>query len=245
MRSAEWFKTVCDKNEFVISDLQAKLLKEYVSALLSWNERINLISRRDEDNVWEKHILESTAFLFRLDLHPRTLLLDVGTGGGLPGIPIAILRPNVDVVLVDSIQKKMAAVEEIIHQIGLGNASTLPGRAEHLSGLKEWKYRFDYVMVRAVAPAKDIVKWCRDFLSAGTGENPAGGKIIPTGTLLLLKGGDLEEELERLRVKIKPRRLDVYSVEVKGVDPDTMVDKKLLVIDPRGVNAAPGESGGK
>lgn len=245
LQNAEWFKTVCDKNGFAISELQIKLLKEYVNVLSSWNNKINLISRHDEDNIWEKHILGSIAFLFRLDFQPRTLLLDAGTGGGLPGIPIAILRPNMDVVLVDSIQKKVAAVEDIVRQIGVGNASTLHGRAEDLSKLKEWKNRFDYVIARAVAPASDVVQWCRNFLTAQMVDNLTDEKIIPPGTILLLKGGSLEEELGRLRVKIRPRSLNIYSVEVKGVEWDTLMDKKLLVIDPRGPEDVPEKSGGK
>ena len=233
LQGSAWFKKVCDGNQFSVSELQIRLLEEYVGALLSWNDKINLISRKDGENVWERHILGSIAFLFRLDLRPDTTMVDIGTGGGLPGIPIAILRPNVDVTLVDSIQKKIKAVDDIVRQLGIPNTRTLAGRAEDLSQMREWKNRFDYVIARAVAPAVDIVKWTRDFLSTAESGGPTGNNVIPPGSILLLKGGDLSEEMRALEVKLMPRRMQTYAVDVAGGAWTDLPDKKLLVIDPR------------
>ncbi len=95
-----WFRNICKKNHLDISDEQAELINFYVSYLLEWNKKINLISRQDEENIWLRHILASISFLFKFTFAFGTSVIDIGTGGGLPGIPLAILYPGIKFTLV-------------------------------------------------------------------------------------------------------------------------------------------------
>src|SRR3990172_6606526 len=108
-KEALWFQSICKWNGLSVSDDRLQLLERYVRQLLDWNKKLNLISRRDEENVWTRHILHSASLLFHLSLKQRARILDLGTGGGLPGIPIKILVPSFSVTLVDSINKKTTA----------------------------------------------------------------------------------------------------------------------------------------
>src|SRR5512140_2094922 len=111
---AIWFHNICRKNGLNPTDGQIRLLEQYVSYLLEWNQKINLISRKDEEQVWQNHILHSAAPLFKVKLDPNPRIMDLGTGGGLPGIPLKILVPESEFLLVDSTRKKTVAVQDMI-----------------------------------------------------------------------------------------------------------------------------------
>lgn len=231
-----WLTSVCRKNEFEISDTQVELIEQYITHLLEWNQKINLISRRDEANIWSRHILGSISFLFQFQLHRPSSLVDVGTGGGLPGIPLAILLPDVHVTLVDSIQKKVLAVKDIISHLGLFNVDIIAGRAEELAKKDHYRNQFDYVVARAVASTKDTIKWCQSFLRPSSIDTNGRSKIethrqlIPKGRMLLLKGGELESEVRNANVKFRPRRIDVHPIVVQGIDEQDLADKKLVIV---------------
>src|SRR6266850_7259259 len=133
MDDALWLRTICQKNRFNLSDEQIDLLQKYVAQLLDWNKKLNLISRKDEENIWSRHILSSVALLFQFEFHPGSAIIDIGTGGGLPGIPLAVLSKNVNMTLIDSIQKKIRAVTEIVSTLKLDRVNTYCGRAEQLN----------------------------------------------------------------------------------------------------------------
>ena len=238
MDSSSRFYLISIKNSLVLSGNEKKLLNDYVRALLSWNKKINLISRRDEENIWMKHILGSLSFLFRFRLHTKSSLCDVGTGGGLPGIPIAILHPDLHIVLIDSIQKKIMTTNDIISTIGLRNVTTIQGRVEELTQKKEHLRAFDYVIARGVAPISQIVQWCsgllkqpadaRAHVQKATSSKPA----IPTGTILLLKGGDLAQEIDEAYQKLKIKKIEVHDLIVQDVDPVDYAGKKIVIIQP-------------
>src|SRR6266849_10544190 len=117
MDYAVWFRSICQTNHHSVSDEQVDLIVKYVESLLEWNRKINLISRKDEEHIWTRHILGSIAILFHFYFYPGSSLIDIGTGGGLPGIPLAILNRHMDVTLLDSIQKKIRAVSEIVAKL--------------------------------------------------------------------------------------------------------------------------------
>jgi 16S rRNA (guanine527-N7)-methyltransferase len=236
MDVAIWFRTICRKNGLPVSDSQMAKLQEYVSSLLDWNKKINLISRRDEEGIWERHILVSVALLFKFDLVPDSSIVDMGTGGGLPGIPLGILGDRLTVTLIDSIQKKIRAVSEIISTLKLENIKAVPGRIEELSKSAPHRNSYDYVIARGVGSITEIVSWGSPLLkrqSAGTGpERLDATKSLDRGAIILLKGGDLTQEVEQARVKLKPREVTSYPLVIEGIDPTHLFDKKIVIVRP-------------
>ncbi len=158
-----------------------------------WNEKINLISRKDIAFLEEHHLLHSLAIAKVLRFAPGTTLLDVGTGGGFPGIPLAILFPDCQFTLIDSIGKKIRVAEDIARQLGLKNVTCIQTRAEDV------KEQFDFVVSRAVMPLPDLVKLVRKNV------HHRHKNAMPNG-LLVLKGGNIDSEIHTFRktVEITP-----------------------------------------
>lgn len=152
----------------------------------SWNEKINVISRKDIDALYVHHVLHSLAIAQVVSFEPHTTVLDVGTGGGFPGIPLAILFPKVQFVLADSIGKKLKIVEDVAAQIGLKNVQIFYGRAETLK-----KFSYEYVVSRAVATLPQMLQWIDDKMKSAPVQGGNYG-------LYYLKGGDLTAELADL-----------------------------------------------
>ncbi len=167
---------------FKLTDRQAEQFAQLDVLYRDWNSKINVITRKDIDNLYEHHVLHSLAIAKFLPFQPGTTILDVGTGGGFPGIPLAILFPECQFLLIDSIGKKIKVASEIAKALGLANVVCKQERAE------EEKQKFDFVVSRAVMPMPDLVKLVRKNIS------PTHRNAIPNG-LIVLKGGDLKEEL--------------------------------------------------
>lgn len=148
---------------------------------LDWNSKINVISRKDIENLYEHHVLHSLGIAKVINFKPGTSIMDLGTGGGFPGIPLAILFPEVKIHMVDSIGKKVRVATEIANSIGLTNVTFRHARAE------EEKQLFDFVVSRAVMPLTDLLKIIRKNIS------PKQQNSLPNG-LICLKGGELEHE---------------------------------------------------
>ncbi|HEV8538032.1 MAG TPA: 16S rRNA (guanine(527)-N(7))-methyltransferase RsmG [Bacteroidota bacterium] len=232
-----WFRTICVKNSFVLSDAQFEQLVEYVSRLTEWNNKVNLISRRDVDRIWERHIIPSIAFTFAAKLSMPARILDLGTGGGLPGIPLAILLPEARITLLDSIGKKIKAVEDILHHLSLENVEVVCGRAEEIGRRAEFKSSFEYVIARAVAPVVDIIKWGQPFIrrtSPQKLQHRYDDRIqsIRPGSILMLKGGNLDGEINQARRKLPSVEVFSYPIAVEGIEPDLLPDKKIVVAYP-------------
>lgn len=232
---AEWFQEVCAKYGIIAGRRQVDILKQYVELLLAWNSKINLISRRDEENIWRKHVFGSIAFLSCARLKPDSHILDLGTGGGLPGIPLAILLDSTRVTMIDSTQKKIKAVSDMIHELRLTNARAVAGRAEELGKQASHRSRYEYVVSRAVAPVHDLIRWSKPFLlSSGQGETlqpPAmESDKVQRGSIVMIKGGDLDTEISSARKKHPQARISVFSIP----SPDESVDdeKKIVIVQP-------------
>lgn len=160
--------------------------KEQFAALKSvyesWNTKINVISRKDMDSFYERHVLHSLAIAKVQVFNPSSDIMDVGTGGGFPGIPLAILFPEVNFTLVDSIGKKIKVVKEVAKEIGLENVTAINSRVELIDK------KFDFIVSRAVTQMPEFVKWNKGKVKKD------GKHELPNG-ILYLKGGDLSEEL--------------------------------------------------
>ena len=159
-------------------------LHEYTSLLREWNAKINLVSRKDTDRLEVKHLAHCLTITKFLRLMPKARLLDVGTGGGLPGIPLAICYPEARFTLMDSIGKKVMVVEDMVKQLGLQNAEVIRGRVEELPKKKS----YDFVIGRAVTALPTFFGWVQNKIAKGAKHSPANG-------ILYLKGGDYTEEL--------------------------------------------------
>lgn len=165
-----------------------------------WNAQINVISRKDVDALLERHVLHSLGIAKVMAFEDRSSVLDVGTGGGFPGIPLAILFPEVNFYLVDSIGKKIKVVQAVADALGLQNVRSKHQRAEKV------KAKFDFVVSRAVTRMPDFLKWIRkSFLSECNNEFPNG--------VLYLKGGDLTEEMASIEYYHKEFLLSDYYQE--------------------------------
>lgn len=165
-----------------------------------WNAKINVISRKDIDNLYEHHVLHSLGIAKAIRFLEGTRVMDLGTGGGFPGIPLAIMFPNVQFHLVDSIGKKIRVASEIASAIGLQNVTFRHGRAE------EDKERYDFIVSRAVMPLADLVKIVRKNII------PVSRHAWPNG-LICLKGGELEREIGTYRHIVDVIPLDSWFDE--------------------------------
>ena len=166
-----------------LSSTQREQLGKLGTLYPEWNEKINVISRKDIDNLYPNHILHSLGIAKFYDFVPGSRVLDFGTGGGFPGIPLAILFPEVKFHLVDRIGKKLKVVEDIVEQLGLKNVTVQHG------DIKEVKGKFDFVVSRAVMPLNEMVPLLRKLIAKEM-KNAAPNGII------CLKGGDLTSELK-------------------------------------------------
>ncbi|MDX1937625.1 MAG: 16S rRNA (guanine(527)-N(7))-methyltransferase RsmG [Flavihumibacter sp.] len=176
-----------------------------------WNEKINVISRKDIDSLYEKHVLHSLSIAAAFELEPGTRILDLGTGGGFPGVPLAIFFPQVKFHLADSVGKKLKVIEAVVEATGIQNITTQHTRAEAIADRK-----FDIVVSRAVAPLKDLIQWSKPVLSKNSG-NKAG-----THGLICLKGGDLAQEISESGHR--PKMMEVFDIFPE----DSFKEKYLL-----------------
>lgn len=170
-----------------LSDDQLNKFHRMEKLYREWNDKINVISRKDADNIAERHILHGLSLAKLVDFEPGARVLDLGTGGGFPGIPLAVMFPETKFYLVDSIAKKITVVQEVAKALELDNVEAIACRVEQVED------KFDYVVSRAVARVAKLLPWLR-----GKVKKDSHGVI--TGGIYLLKGGDaLQEELDEAR----------------------------------------------
>jgi 16S rRNA (guanine527-N7)-methyltransferase len=180
-----------------------------------WNARINVISRKDIESLYEKHVLHSLAIAKFISFKPGTRVLDIGTGGGFPGIPLAILFPESTFTMVDSIAKKIKVAEGISEAIGLQNTDFAIGRVEQL------KEDFHFITARAVAPADQLYRWTQHYVNAKEEFNTKINGYI------FLKGGDLKEEFKALKQINK--KLVIEEIPLSNYFDEPFFETKKLV----------------
>ena len=196
-----------------LSDLQYKQLKALGELYSDWNAKINVISRKDMEHFYERHVLHSLAIAKVIQFKPETQILDVGTGGGFPGVPLAILFSEVSFHLVDSIGKKIKVVQEVSNALELTNLSAEHARAEQVSG------QFDFVVSRAVTRLTEFYPWVQNKFNKKSFNDLDNG-------ILYLKGVDLMEEFDQLK---KPYQL----FSLKDYYTEEWFESKGLVFVPR------------
>lgn len=183
-----------------LTEDQIEKFKRLEALYTDWNEKINVISRKDVEHFYERHVLHSLGIAKVLQFEPGTKILDIGTGGGFPGIPLAILFPDCHFHLVDSIGKKITVVKDIARQLKLSNVEAQQARAETLVR------RYDFVVSRAVTRFANFLPWVKNkFRKEDINEMQNG--------LLLLKGGDVDEEMEERNLGYITYHLEDYFKE--------------------------------
>jgi 16S rRNA (guanine527-N7)-methyltransferase len=172
------------------TEVQIEQFKKLEPLYKEWNEKINVISRKDIDGLYEKHVLHSLSIAAMCNFADGANIIDLGCGGGFPGIPLAIFFPNVKFHLVDSINKKLTVVQNVAEDIGLTNVTTQHSRVEDIKDRK-----VDFVISRAVAPLKDLWEWSKPLI------NKRIKSELPNG-LICLKGGNLALEISNSGCKV-------------------------------------------
>ncbi len=202
------------------SDFDEQQLKQFAALenlYKDWNEKINVISRKDIDSLYEKHVLHSLSIAASFEFLPGTEIIDLGTGGGFPGIPLAIFFPEIRFHLVDSIGKKLKIVEAVAEAAGLQNVTTQHSRIEDIKNRK-----FDFVVSRAVAPLKDLWQWSKPLIKP---KRISADAPFQNG-LICLKGGDLAAEVQESGTR--PR-----IMEITEVFPEPYFKEKFILYVPK------------
>lgn len=197
-----------------LTEIQTNQFKQLYELYADWNSKINVVSRKDFESLYEKHVLHSLAIAKYIQFENGTKVLDIGTGGGFPGIPLAILFPNTEFTLCDSIAKKIKVAEEVSNAIGLKNTDFVVGRVENL------KEQFHFIVSRAVAPMESLYRWTQDYID----ENCFNAKL---NGYLLLKGGDLKDEIKDLK-KLNGK-LNVQTADLNNFFESEFFETKQLV----------------
>lgn len=208
--------TTCGANGVVLDKEQIDSLERYHNDLRYWNQQVNMISRKDEDNIWERHILHSLMLLKYVTIPRKARVLDVGTGGGLPGIPVKIARPDIKLLMVDSIRKKISMTSMFAQHTDLKDIAAICIRAEDLVADQHYRDGFDVIISRAVARTGLLLTWVRPLMKSST-------------VCAFLKGGDLSEEITEAKVLHPGIVIDVIEMDVFGV-PWFREDQKKVVV---------------
>lgn len=233
------FRKVCECNRVFPNEKQMDQLRMYHDLLLKWNKRINLVSRKDEVNLWIKHILQCVSLLFKVSIKLNSRVVDIGTGGGLPGIPIKILRPDLTMLLIDATRKKTEALLEILKNIEINNIRIEWGRAEEIGLMPQFHKKYDLVFARAVAPISKLSCWSKLFLvdkkkgDTKKNEESKDKIFIESPALIAYKGGDLTKELNINRRQLKNISIKTIklSIDYDNKDFCSDPDKKVVIVN--------------
>ncbi len=194
-----------------LTELQRSQFEQLMPLYKEWNEKINVISRKDIDELYNHHVLHSLALAKVMEFQPGTKILDLGTGGGFPGIPLAIMFPEVQFHLVDCIGKKIKVVQAVVDALGLKNVQASHARAEEIKG------KYDFVVSRAVAELAKLLAWTQKHISTKH-INP-----LPNGWLIL-KGGNIKAEIKAL-----PRKEYTEQTSIQKIFKEDFFGEKFIL----------------
>ena len=220
-------KEILGKNGIEVDDLQEQRLSSYMEGILAWNEHINLTAITNPKEFIEKHYVDSLSILPLPEFQQSEKIIDVGTGGGFPGIPLAIIAAGKRFTLLDSLNKRLKVIDELAKEVGIGNVDTLHGRSEELGHRAEYRETFDLCVSRAVAELPVLLELCLPFVKVG-------------GTFISYKASDVSEEISKADMALEKLGGKLIRIET-GYE-----GKSLLVINkfkrtPKKYPRKPGE----
>ncbi len=198
------FKKILAHIDINISEDQNEKFYKYIDLILAWNKRTNLISRKDESKIFENHILESLAFLLSFELSPGAKVIDIGSGAGFPGLPIGLIKSDVNFLLVESKRMKSLFLKEVILQLKLKNVEVICDRIENLGLNNKCENGFDFAFSRAVAGLEVVYGWIKNL-------------VKPGGFYIAWKGGDIKQEIEQLQKKENNVAIDIIQMDERFV----------------------------
>jgi len=207
--------TLLSMNSIVLDKAQIDLLERYHRELVHWNNSVNLVSRKDVDFLIERHLIHSLMLLRYVEFPHKARVLDLGTGGGLPGLPIKIARQDLRVTLVDSIAKKIKIVDMMARHTGLKDLDAVRMRVEDMATISKYKSAFNVIVSRAVAPLKDLAHW-------------SGGVRAPGAVLAVLKGGNLTDEISEFKTAFPNVSVIEHDINVHGLPWFLQENKKVV-----------------
>lgn len=210
----EQFKEKMGKKCPELTELQQEEFEKYKDLLLEWNEKINLTAITEEDDIILKHFIDSMTILKHID--ENSSIVDVGTGAGFPGIPVKIANPSINVTLVDSLNKRLIFLEEVIKNLNLEKIKTVHSRAEEFGQNKIYREKFDIATSRAVANLSVLVEYLLPLVKVG-------------GKCICMKGSDIEEELQNSKEAIKTLGGQIEKIEEFTL-PESDIKRNIIVI---------------
>ena len=215
MKNKDKFKTGAEAIGVLLNDDEVKMFEEYQELLLEWNEKINLTAITDENDIITKHFVDSLYCLKYIKDGDK--IIDVGTGAGFPGIPIKLVSHETEITLLDSLNKRIIYLEDVINKLGLEKITAIHGRAEEFGIKPEFREKYDIVTARAVANMKVLSEYCIPFLKVG-------------GKFICMKGSDYKEELNDAKSHIET--LGGKIVEINEVVlPDSDIKHTIIIIE--------------
>lgn len=220
MGNIDYFKDRLKEADIELTEEQIAQFMHYYEMLIEKNKVMNLTAITEFEEVVEKHFIDSLMLVKAVDLEKKQYkILDLGTGAGFPGIPLKIAFPNLEIVLVDSLNKRVKFLIEVIEELGLDDIDAVHGRAEDIAKKREYREQFDYCVSRAVANLSTLSEYCIPFVKIG-------------GSFISYKSGKLEEELENAKNPIKLLGGKVENV-VQFSLPGTQVSRSFIVIEKK------------
>mgnify|MGYP000717323166 CR=1 FL=1 len=211
------FQNILKEKGIEVSEHQLQQFQKYYEILVEWNEKMNLTAITEYDEVMKKHFVDSISLCKAYDVTQNKTVIDVGTGAGFPGLALKIAFPDLQVTLLDSLNKRINFLNEVCNLCNLSNVITIHGRAEEISRKEEYREKFDYVVSRAVANMSTLLEYCTPFLKVG-------------GQFISYKSGKVEEELSSAQnaMKILGCKLNI-SIDFQL--PNTNMDRKFVIYD--------------
>ena len=203
----ERLKSVLDTLEIRYTERQIELFEKYMEEILEWNTKVNLTTITERDEFIEKHYIDSVLCAGSEEFLRSKKIIDVGTGGGFPGVPLAILFPNKEFLLLDSLNKKLKIIDEICENLGIMNVTTIHGRAEELGRKKELRDKFDICLSRAVANLSTLTELCMPFVKTD-------------GTFIAYKGPNAKEEIDAAKSAINKLYGKLERIEIPEAQED-------------------------